>query len=83
MFNYMSRIPSKVSGFTIFHYIFKKSFTSTTKEKLDIVRKYNTKELIEFLRGIKELNLAQEEFDIIEKEKFTGDVFFEVTQENL
>ena len=77
----------KALGFNSFRNIFKRpvsTFTFATKEeKFDVVQKYKTKELIEFLRGKKELDLIQEDLNILEKERFNGKDLLKSTQEDL
>jgi len=61
---------------------------TTTEEKnaptlAEVVRKYKTKELIDFLRKEDDLELVQEDYDIIEKERITGRAFLKITEEKL
>ena len=55
------------------------SFTATEEKNAptlaEVVRKYKTKELIDFLSKEEDLELVQEDYDIIEKERVTGRAF--------
>ena len=47
----------------------------------DEIKKYKTKELIDFLRKEEDLELDDDDLKIIEKEKITGRAFLKVTKE--
>src|SRR3990170_1363171 len=47
----------------------------------DEIKKYKTKELIDFLRKEKDLELEPENYDIIEKGRINGCTFFKITKE--
>jgi hypothetical protein len=63
------------------------SFTATEEKNAptlaEVVRKYKTKELIDFLSKEEDLELVQEDYDIIEKERVTGRAFLKITEEKL
>src|SRR4051794_35742591 len=61
---------------------------TTTEEKnaptqAEVVRKYKTNELINFLRKEEDLVLDDDDLKIIEKEKITGRAFLKITEEKL
>ncbi|CAG8699237.1 14166_t:CDS:2, partial [Gigaspora rosea] len=47
----------------------------------ELVRKYDTKKLIEFLRGEEDLQLDEDDFKILRDEKITGRTFLKTTKE--
>ncbi|GBC14391.2 hypothetical protein GLOIN_2v1587390 [Rhizophagus irregularis DAOM 181602=DAOM 197198] len=49
----------------------------------EVVRKYKTKEIIDFLRKEEDLELVQEDYDIIEKERINGRAFLKIAEEKL
>ncbi|PKY53638.1 hypothetical protein RhiirA4_547749 [Rhizophagus irregularis] len=49
----------------------------------EVVRKYKTKEIIDFLRKEEDLELVQEDYDIIEKERINGRAFLKIAKEKL
>ena len=49
----------------------------------EVVRKYKTKELIDFLRKEEDLELSGKVFEILEKEEITGRAFLKITEEKL
>src|ERR1044072_4576178 len=49
----------------------------------DEIKKYKTKELIDFLRKEEDLELEPEDYDIIEKERINGRAFLNITEEKL
>src|SRR3954447_5591723 len=61
---------------------------TTTEEKnaptlAEVVQKYKTKELIDFLSKEEDLVLDDDDLKIIEKEKITGRAFLKITKEEL
>ena len=60
--------------------------TTATKQKkgpTEVVRKYKTKELIDFLRKEENLELDDDDLNIIKKQKITGRAFLNTTKEEL
>ena len=62
--------------------------SSTTEEKnaptlAEVVRKYKTSELIEFLRNEEDLELSDTVIKILEKEEVNGRDFLKITEEKL
>ena len=49
----------------------------------DEIKKYKSAELIKFLRKEEDLELVQEDYNIIEKERITGCAFLKITEEKL
>ena len=49
----------------------------------EMVRKYKTKELIDFLRKEEDLELSETAIKILEKEEITGRAFLKITEEKL
>src|SRR5436853_4051996 len=49
----------------------------------DEIRKYKTKELIDFLRKEVDLELSEKVFEILEKQEVNGRDFFKITEEKL
>ncbi|RHZ76166.1 hypothetical protein Glove_202g84 [Diversispora epigaea] len=56
---------------------------STTKQKSasEVVRKYNTEQLIAFFREKEDLQLDDDDYAILRKEKITGRAFFNTTKQ--
>jgi hypothetical protein len=63
------------------------SVTATEEKNVptqaEVVRKYKTKELIDFLRKEEDLELSEKIFEILEKEEITGRAFLKITEEKL
>ena len=61
------------------------SATATKQKKVptEVVRKYKTKELIDFLRKEENLELDDDDLNIIKKQKITGRAFLNTTKEEL
>jgi hypothetical protein len=63
------------------------SVTATEEKNVptqaEVVRKYKTKELIDFLSKEEDLELDDDDLKIIEKEKITGRAFLKITEEKL
>jgi hypothetical protein len=62
--------------------------SSTTEEKnaptlAEVVRKYKTSELIDFLRNEEDLELDDEDCEIIRNQKVNGRAFLRLTEEKL
>ncbi|RHZ82069.1 hypothetical protein Glove_114g37 [Diversispora epigaea] len=57
--------------------------TSTTEQKpaLEVVRKYNTKQLITFFRGKEDLQLDDDDYAILHNEKIAGRDFLIITKQ--
>ena len=47
------------------------------------IKKYETKELIDFLRKKEDLKLSQKVFEVLEKEEINGPAFLKITKEEL
>ncbi|RHZ62043.1 hypothetical protein Glove_344g93 [Diversispora epigaea] len=56
---------------------------STTEQKPEVVRKYNTEQLIAFLRGKEDLQLNDTHFEILRNEEITGRDFLIITEQRL
>ncbi|RIA88879.1 hypothetical protein C1645_773775, partial [Glomus cerebriforme] len=64
--------------------VFKHYETNTpASTATSVVRKYKTKELIDFLRKEEDLELSGKVFEILEKEEITGRAFLKLTEEKL
>ena|ERR1700722_20685620 len=50
---------------------------------VDEIKKYKTKELIDFLHKKEDLELEPEDYDIIKKERIAGHDFFKITKKEL
>ena len=74
----MSEINTPVSSTSV----------TATEEKnaptlAEVVRKYKTSELINFLRKEEDLDLSEKVFEILEKEEVNGRDFLKITEEKL
>ncbi|RHZ61700.1 hypothetical protein Glove_346g61 [Diversispora epigaea] len=56
------------------------SFSPFDKEMANLIKDYNTEELIEYLQN--NLKLIETDFDIFRKERITGSVFLKMTKED-
>jgi hypothetical protein len=63
------------------------SVTATEEKNVptqaEVVRKYKTKELIDFLSKEEDLELSETAIKILEKEEITGRAFLKITEEKL